>query len=89
MISNILQVEMEAKKIALKNQKGAIILFDFAAAFPWVSHDLIHSTLERLRVPLQVRNLVAALYDNIVCHVNTNDRLNYPRARRDSTQKKG
>ena len=39
MLKNIVDVDWEAMKVSLTMPTGAIILFDFAAAFPSVSHE--------------------------------------------------
>ena len=39
MLNNILDIDYHAMTVSLKHDKGALLLFDFKAAFPSVSHD--------------------------------------------------
>ena len=49
MNANILEVEKEAREIRKKGGKGAIILFDFAAAFPSVDQWFLMEALEGIK----------------------------------------
>ena len=46
MLRNVLEVDLAAQKISVKSRSGAIMLFDFRAAFPSLSHDMTWDTLE-------------------------------------------
>ena len=46
MLRNVLDVDLAAQKVSLKSRSGAILLFDFRAAFPSLSHEMIWDTLE-------------------------------------------
>ncbi len=41
MLRNVLDIDFAAQKISVKSKKGAIILFDFWAAFPSLSHEFL------------------------------------------------
>ena len=41
MLNNILDIDYNAMTVSLKHAKGALLLFDFKAAFPSVSHDFL------------------------------------------------
>jgi hypothetical protein len=45
MIRNVLEIDMAAQKISVRSRSGAILLFDFAAAFPSISHDMMWEVL--------------------------------------------
>ena len=48
----------------MRNEKGALILFDFKAAFPSISHDYMWAMLNHLGVPAHVLRAYKALYHN-------------------------
>ena len=57
---------------ALTTNKGALVLFDFASAFPSMSQTYMLRLLTALGVPQNALNLIQALYDNNRCLVQTN-----------------
>ena len=69
MLANIVDVDWEAMRVSLQSANGAVILFDFNAAFPSLSHEYIFTTLQRIGVPEQATNLIRALYHNSKCEV--------------------
>ena len=62
MASNILQVELEGRRRAKVGKKGAIVLFDFAAAFPSVDQGFLLTVLEAVGVRGGWKRMVEALY---------------------------
>ena len=54
MLANILDIDVEAMRISLHHSQGAILLFDFEAAFPSVSHEYIWAVLRIVGVPQDV-----------------------------------
>ena len=69
MLANIIEVDHEAMKISLKHSRGAVILFDFAAAFPSISQEYVWEVLEHVGVaggPLQA---IKRLYINNLHHI--------------------
>lgn len=64
MLKNILDVDWAAQKISVKSRIGAILLFDFSAAFPSLSHDLIWDTLEYAGGDPAYIDVVKLLYRN-------------------------
>ena len=69
MLHNVVDVEHEAMIASLSDGDPALILFDFAAAFPSMAHGLIHATFAHLGVPSSVLCLLAALYDDNRCEI--------------------
>ena len=49
----------------------AAVFFDFAAAFPSLSHEYLHAVLEHLGIPASFRHLVKALYEGNGCTIAT------------------
>lgn len=65
MLRNILDVDFAAQKISLKSARGAILLFDFKAAFPSMSHEFMWETLQAIGLPAQyIRALQQFYRDN-------------------------
>ena len=48
LLKNVVDIEYEAMKVSLQGPDGAMVLFDFRAAFPTVSQTYLHQVLERL-----------------------------------------
>ena len=56
-------------RIFLAGSGGALILFDFEAAFPSISQEFLISMLIRLHLPSEVTNVVKALYHDCKCWI--------------------
>ena len=52
LLQNVVDVDFEAMKVSLRSSNGAIVLFDFEAAFPPLNHSFLWATLEHLGLPL-------------------------------------
>ena len=50
MLRNVLDIDLAAQKVSLRCKSGALLLFDFTAAFPSLSHDMLWDTLEILGI---------------------------------------
>jgi hypothetical protein len=70
MLSNVVDVDYEAMTISLKHPYGALILFDFQAAFPSLAHDYLHEVLCHLGLPGESLNFIKALYDCNRCVIS-------------------
>ena len=68
MLHNLISIDYEAMTVSLKHAKGMLVLFDFSAAFPSVSHDFLKTSLGLLGLPAHALNLINALYDNNKCN---------------------
>ena len=44
-LRNVLEIDFAAHNISVKSYSGAIVLFDFEAAFQSLAHDMIWDTL--------------------------------------------
>ena len=69
MLHNIIDIDWESMTISLKKERGALVLFDFRAAFPSVSHPFLVACLELLGLPASAMNFVRVMYDNNKCYV--------------------
>ena len=70
MASNILEVDATAQCYALKHPRAWILLLDFKAAFPSISHEFLHSTLEALGVLSCARTAMKNLYSQLRCNIS-------------------
>jgi hypothetical protein len=77
MLSNIVDIDFEAMRVSLQYKAGAIVLFDFRAAFPSVSHTYIMKVLHHLGFPKTALALVTALYNQNRCLISCHGSL-YP-----------
>ena len=64
LLKNVLDVDFAAQKISVQSRSGAIILFDFKAAFPSLSHDMIWDTLEATGVDPSFIQVIKMFYSN-------------------------
>ena len=65
MLENILDVETQAMEMAARlGQRSALILMDFGAAFPSLSHDFLWLVLAQIGVPPKVLRAIKELYRN-------------------------
>ena len=71
MLGNVLDIEWEAMRISLRTESGAILLFDFSAAFPSMAHEYLITVLEALGAPPSAMNVIKALYSCNNCHILT------------------
>ena len=56
-------------KVSLAGSKGAVVLFDFEAAFPSISQSFLLDMLQRVGLPSEVLQVVKALYWQCKCVV--------------------
>jgi hypothetical protein len=69
MLDNIIDIDWEAMTISLKHEHGALLLFDFKAAFPSLSQDYMMKVLRHLGAPEAVLHMIGALYHNGRCEL--------------------
>ena len=69
MLENVLDIDFESMRFSLAGSGGALILFDFEAAFPSISQEFLISMLTRLHLPSEVTNVVKALYHDCKCWI--------------------
>jgi hypothetical protein len=62
LLRNVLEIDFAAHKVSIRSRSGAIILFDFKAAFPSLSHDMLWDTLEATGVDADFIRVVKMFY---------------------------
>ena len=67
MIANIVDVDEEMMHTALRGGEPGAVFFDFAAAFPSISHDYLLEVLVGIGVPPPVMNFIRTLYSKVMC----------------------
>ena len=62
MLRNDIEIDWAAQKISLLSNTGAILLFDFRAAFPSMNHAFMWKSLEAMGIPGKVINATRMFY---------------------------
>ena len=66
MLQNIIDLDFAAQKISIKSKRGAILLLDFRAAFPSISHDFMWESLLAMGIPPLFVSAIQKFYVNNV-----------------------
>ena len=61
MLQNVIDIDWQAMIVSLRSSSGALVLFDFKAAFPSVSHPFLIQCLELLGLPGEAMQFFAWL----------------------------
>ena len=69
MIANPVDVQHAAQMVTLRNDKGAILLLDFKAAFPSLNHKYMHSVLKALGLPESILETIRMMYHQHGCNI--------------------
>ena len=77
MLHNILDIDWQSMMVSLKHKGGALVLFDFKAAFPSISHPFLLACLKHLVLPASAMNFVHVMYDNNKCYLRLHGK-DYP-----------
>ena len=64
MINNVVDIDFAAQKVSIQSKRGAILLLDFKAAFPSMSHDFIWDALRAAGIPTQFVSVIKMFYFN-------------------------
>ena len=75
MLHNVLDIDWKAMCISLKHSNGALVPFDFRAAFPSVSHDFLLACLRALGFPKHAMCFIMSMYNNNICKIKVGGRL--------------
>ena len=67
LLKNVVDIDTEARRVSLISKDGALVLFDFEAAFPSISHDFLIEILDVLGLPPEAVQVVRALYVDNSC----------------------
>ena len=63
-IENVIEIDWEMMKVTVAGSKGALVLFDFTAAFPSVCHEYMWEALSSMGVPPQAIRAYQKLYQH-------------------------
>ena len=75
MLANVVDVDFHAMKISLRHPHGAIVLFDFEAAFPSVSQEFMWETLGHIGLPDDLLRAIKRLYVDNLHHIRVKGRV--------------
>jgi len=75
MLANVLEVDFHSMRVTVTSRRGALVLFDFKAAFPSVSHEYMWAVLEAIGVPLSWLRAIRRLYVRNDCRVKFRGRV--------------
>ena len=75
MLSNVIDIDLNAMLVSLKHERRALVLFDVTVAFPSVSHEFIFATLRHVGFPPEVLNMISALYNQNHCQILLQGRI--------------
>ena len=64
MLANVIDVDLQAMRISLQHPRGAVVLFDFASAFPSLSQEYMWQVLEHVGIPACIVDAIQKLYEN-------------------------
>ena len=70
MLSNVVDVDEKMQHTSLCNDGGGALFFDFAAAFPSVSHDFLRAAFRSLGWPRWLTSFIDALYWGNRCEIS-------------------
>ena len=69
MLSNVIAVDHEAMRVSLQCEAGAIILFDFRAAFPSIEREFLMKSLRWIGMPARQVQFIETIYDRTVVKI--------------------
>ena len=64
LLSNVVDVDYESMRVSLKHKRGMLVLFDFEAAFPSLSQELMMDCLCKIGLPQELLQAISCLYSN-------------------------
>ena len=67
MLSNVVDVDFAAMTVSLKYAHGSVIFFDFASAFPSMSHDYMLGVLDWIGLPPEAITFIKSVSDENKC----------------------
>ena len=70
MLNNVIDIDYQSMTVSLKCEKGAVVFFDFKAAFPSVAHNFLKESLALIGLPPHALHFVNSLYDDNICNIS-------------------
>jgi len=74
-LRNVLEIDWESMRVSLLDDRGALVLFDFEAAFPSLSQEFMFEALEKLGLPPPVLQVIRFLYQSNNCIIKLKGHL--------------
>ena len=74
-LRNVLEIDWESMTVSLSSSKGALILFDFEAAFPSLSQEFLMNSLQAVGLPPGIMQVIKFLYQNNECVIKLKGEL--------------
>jgi len=69
MLGNVIDIDFHSMRVSLTKESGAVIFFDFKAAFPSVSHKFLRESLSSIGLPTHALAFIDALYSHNNCNL--------------------
>jgi len=69
MLGNVIDIDFHSMRVSLTKESGAVIFFDFKAAFPSVSHAFLRQSLSGIGLPEHALAFIDALYSHNNCNI--------------------
>ena len=75
LLTNVLEIDWESMRVSLSTDRGALVLFDFEAAFPSLSQDFLFEALAKTGLPPGILQAIRGLYHNNECLIKLKGQL--------------
>jgi len=69
MLGNVIDIDFHSMRISLTKPSGAVVFFDFKAAFPSVSHKFLLQSLRSIGLPDHAIAFIQSLYTHNNCNI--------------------
>jgi len=69
MLGNVIDIDFESMRVSLTKPSGAVVFFDFKAAFPSVSHQFLMQALTDIGFPDHAIAFIKSLYQHNNCNI--------------------
>ena len=70
MLANVVDIDEAMQWVSMTQPNGAALFYDFAAAFPSVSHDFLFDLFESIGVPPHILRFIRILYNRNICSLS-------------------
>jgi len=70
MLGNVIDIDFHSMRVSLTKPSGAVVFFDFKAAFPSVSHRFLRQSLHSIGLPDHALAFIDSLYSHNNCDIS-------------------